>query len=126
VNNLKVAKGLFTPVIRATDSSSSAYFKVDGTWTIEVAGSDSTSVYLIGGHYYEADAISWVGTATATIYIFGDVSSAAASKLKVNDAGNSVSYVNVRWSDASVGQVIDADDGTNTNSLNNTNWDFTA
>jgi hypothetical protein len=111
----------FSPGIKFdTDATST------GTYTINAT---SGNIYLEykSGSTYTFNNIVWEGTASYTIYFRNSNLTSGTWLLKVTGNQNGgVSYVNVARSDASVsgGSEIDADDSTNTDCGNNTNWLF--
>ncbi len=83
----------------------------------------NTRVEYNSGSTYTFTNISWNGQAVGTPLYFRN--SAVTGTWLLNVSGTQgVSYVNVSRSDASAGNAIVADNGTNTNCGNNSNWNF--
>ncbi len=89
----------------------------------------SVRVQYLSTATYTFNNINWNGQATGTKIFFRNSSlSSGTWLLKVTGTQTAVSYVNVGRSDASVagGSAIVANDGTNVDCNNNTNWTFGA
>jgi hypothetical protein len=81
------------------------------------------------GTTYEFAGIDWTGAATTDMIYFRNSTTADSWTIRVTGTQTDVSYVNVSRSTADLtggGQTIDADNTTNYDAQNNTNWDFTA
>ena len=112
----------FDPGIRfAADATSTNTYTINTTALLAGVYVEykSSSTYIFNN-------ISWVGTSGKKIYFRNSNLLSGTWSLKVTGT-QSVSYVNAASSSASVsggGLIIDADDGTNTDCNNNTNWNF--
>lgn len=87
----------------------------------------STRVEFNDSSTYTFNNINWNGQASGTkIYFRNSVADSGSWLLKVTGTQTAVSFINVSRSDASVvgGNAIVANDGTNVDCLNNTNWTF--
>lgn len=82
----------------------------------------STRVQYTSGSTYTFTNINWNGLAAGTPIYFRNSTSTGTWLLKVTGTQTAVSYINVSRSDASSGNAILANNGTNTNCGNNTNW----
>ncbi|MFC1687057.1 beta strand repeat-containing protein [Patescibacteria group bacterium] len=99
---------------------------INGTYEITTAG--VRVQYLAGANYTVNGEINWTGSGGDSNLIVFRSSTTSVWNLIV-DAGatqTAVSYVDVSYSYADGGATIDADDGTNINCLNNSEWDFDA
>ena len=88
----------------------------------------SVRVEYQSGATYTFTNINWNGQASGTRIFFRNSSLSSGTWLLKVTGTQTVSYVNVARSDASVsgGSTINATDGTSVDCNNNTNWDFTA
>lgn len=77
------------------------------------------------GSTYAFNNINWAGTASNLIY-FRNSAASSTWLLSVSGTQTAVSYINVSRSDATPGNVITANDGTNVDCSNNTDWTFAA
>ena len=85
----------------------------------------SVRVQYNSGSTYTFNNINWNGQASGTrIYFRNSDLGSGTWLLKVSGTQTAVSCVDVARSDASGGNTIYANDGTDTDSQNNTNWDF--
>ncbi len=85
----------------------------------------SVKVQFLAGATFEFNNIQWNGQASTSRIFLRSSASSTQWYLKVNNPAL-VSYLDVQDSNASPGQGIDAEDGTNVNSGNNVNWFFVA
>ncbi len=85
--------------------------------------SSCTRVEYNNGSTYTFTNINWVGDASNNIYFRNSVAGSGTWLLDVSGT-QTVSYVDVSRSDASSGSLINANDGTNTDSGVNTHWNF--
>jgi hypothetical protein len=108
----------FTPgIIFAASATATNYTITTGSVRVQ---------YLSGGTYTFTN-INWNGGDVATPIFFRNSALGSGTWiLDVSGTQTAVSYVNVGRSDASGGSAIAASDGTNTDCLNNTNWNFTS
>ncbi len=88
----------------------------------------STRVEFNDSSTYTFTNINWNGQASGTRIYFRNSAASGTWLLKVTGTQTAVSFINVSRSDASVagGNAIAANDGTNVDCTNNTNWTFTA
>jgi len=114
-----------TDFVPSIDFNNAAAVTVTDNYTIITA---NVRVEYETGQTYEFNNINWHGVAVGSRIFFRNSTTSDDWKLKVTGTQTAVSYVNVSRSDASVsgGSEIDADDGTNTDCGNNSNWSFTA
>ena len=83
----------------------------------------NTRVEYNSGATYTFTNINWNGQAVGTPIYFRNSAATGTWLLDVTGT-QAVSYLNVSRSDASSGNAIVADDGTNTDCGSNTNWNF--
>ncbi|MDD5341953.1 MAG: M14-type cytosolic carboxypeptidase [Patescibacteria group bacterium] len=107
----------FTPGIRFSDPAT-----VANTYTITTG---DVKVEYDSGSTYTLNDINWNGQAAGTPIIFRNSTLTSGTwLLAISGSQNAISYVDVARSDASSGDLILADDGTNTDCSSNTNWQF--
>lgn len=86
----------------------------------------SSRIQYTSGSTYTFTNINWNGQASGTKIYFRNSAASGSWILNVSGAQTAVSWINVSRSDASGGSAILANDGTNTDCSNNTNWTFGA
>ncbi|MBI4948014.1 hypothetical protein HY844_00425 [Candidatus Berkelbacteria bacterium] len=84
----------------------------------------NTRIEFNSGSTYTFTNINWNGQASGTKIYFRNSAETGTWLLNVSGTQTAVSYINVSRSDASGGNTIVANNGTNTNCNNNTNWNF--
>ena len=108
----------------ANTSGGSAVFNaaatVNNNYAVDTA---SDTVTYKSGSTYTFKNIDWNGQASGTKVLFQS-SDTNPWNLRVTGSQTKVSYVSVSRSDASSGEIIYANDGTNYDGGNNTNWNF--
>jgi len=111
-------------ILQITNSSSDGvYFADNLTLSTFTATTGNTRLYFCGGSTFTFTNIDFNGQSESSRIVLKSTSTGTAWYLTVTGT-QSVSYVDVEDSDASGGNSIDADDGTNKDSGNNVNWDF--
>ncbi|MBA7467459.1 hypothetical protein ES707_02677 [subsurface metagenome] len=113
-------------ILQITNSSSDGvYFADNLSLSTFTATTGDTNLYFCGGSTFTFTNIDFNGQPESSRIVLKSTSTGTAWYFTVT-GNQSVSYVDVRDSDASGGNTIDADDGTNKDSGNNVNWDFEA
>ncbi|MCX6809834.1 MAG: PKD domain-containing protein [Candidatus Berkelbacteria bacterium] len=114
-NNLTITNNATGGIIFADSAT------VAGTFTAATA---STKLTFHAGSIYTLAAININGQASGTKVVMISSSNGSAYHFNVAAATPTVSYSNIRDADASGGSLINAYNGTNTNSTGNTNIVF--
>ena len=128
-NNLTVTNAFGTNASDCERTSFVASIDFDAAATVTtnlVFTTASTRVEFNSGSTYAFTNINWNGQASGTKIYFRNSDASGTWLLKVTGTQTAVSFINVSRSDASVvgGNAIVANDGTNTDCTNNTNWTF--
>lgn len=84
----------------------------------------NTRVEFDDGNTYTFNNINWNGQAVGTQLYFRNSLTSGSWNLNVSGTQTAVSYINVSRSNASSGNTIVANDGTNVDCGNNVNWNF--
>lgn len=84
----------------------------------------SSRIEFNSGSTYTLTNINWNGQAVGTRLYFRNSAVSGSWNLNVSGTQTAVSYVNVSRSNASSGNTIMANDGTNFDCGNNVNWNF--
>ncbi|KKW12701.1 MAG: hypothetical protein UY51_C0001G0001, partial [Candidatus Jorgensenbacteria bacterium GW2011_GWB1_49_9] len=107
------------------DTSPSIIFTATSTVSTFTAVTASTTVRFQASSTFAFTNINWNGQASTSRVALRSSASPATWFLNANPGGSqTVSYVDAKDSNASVGDTIAAADGTNLNSGGNSNWDF--
>ncbi len=95
--------------------------------TFEISTSSAQTVNFGSGTTQGVSTLLTLTGQSSNLLTLAPITAATMWYLDVDGgATQSVSYVSPSYSNASAGAEIDADDGTNTDGGNNTNWRFTA
>ncbi|MFH0806179.1 MAG: hypothetical protein V1885_00395, partial [Candidatus Brennerbacteria bacterium] len=118
LNNLTVTNN------SGSEATPSVVLNATTTAATSTAATASSSVSFLAGATYTFTNINWAGNATNRVMLRSSASGTPWLLIMPSTANATVTYVDVRDSDASLGDTIPAADTTNLNSGGNTNWDF--
>jgi hypothetical protein len=118
LNNLTITNN------SGSEATPSVVLNAATTAATSTAATASSSIKFLAGATYTFSNINWAGNATNRVMLRSSASGTPWILTVPSTANATVTYVDVRDSDASLGDTIPAADSTNLNSGGNTNWDF--